>query len=149
MLILSAKDSDVLRLSTGRFQLGPGLLDLNFGADTSLKADLVQLQGLLILCHGRLQKLFLGIETTRLEVEQSQCECIARLTVAKSAALACAASRYDSTFLRTAPRVDLVGQLNRQLEVVLRATIGDCSSGARLLEIFVRDALGAAATVGK
>src|SRR2546425_5243415 len=44
----------------------------SLGANSSLKPALVQLQGLLIQRDGRVQKLLLGIEAVRLEVEQSQ-----------------------------------------------------------------------------
>src|SRR6202790_5888431 len=72
MLVLSAKHSDVLCLCDGCLQLRPGLLDFDLGTDSSVKPTLVQLQRLLVLSDGRLQKLFLGIQTARLKVEQGE-----------------------------------------------------------------------------
>src|SRR5437867_11322237 len=72
MLVLGPEHSDVYCLGTGCLQLRLGLLDVNLGGNSSLKPALVQLQGLLILCDGRVQKLLLGIEAARLKVEHSQ-----------------------------------------------------------------------------
>ena len=47
-----------------------GLLDLHVGGNATGIAALDQCQGLFILSHGRIQKLFLGIEETGLKIIQ-------------------------------------------------------------------------------
>ncbi len=72
MLELCAGHSHVDCLGTGCLKLRPGLLDLNFRANSSLEPGHVQLQGLLIILNSGVQELLLGIQAARLEIEQGK-----------------------------------------------------------------------------
>src|SRR5947209_527452 len=128
MLELGAEHSHIDCLSTGCLKLRPGLLDLNLGADSSSKPVLVYPQGLLILRDGGVQKLFLSIEASGLEVEQSQLRVHAQVhgcEVSRTCLRFGAIRRY--VVAHSSPGVNLVGQFKRKLEVRGRLTIRNCS----------------------
>src|SRR5258707_7493628 len=109
MFELRACHSYVDCQGTGCLKLRFGLLDLNLRADSSLKPGHVQLQGLLIILNRGVQELLLGIQTARLEVEQSELRMHAQANCCKisSAGLRLLAKRLHIA-AHSSPGVDFV-----------------------------------------
>ena len=126
MLKLRPRHADVDSLSTGCFQLGSGLFDLDIGGQSSLIAVLIQLQCIFVLDDGILQKLLFCIQTAGCEVIKGQVGMHAEIDTREigSAGLCLGAIGLDSP-TDASPDVSFVVQFKRQNKVVK----GDTAEG--------------------
>ncbi len=119
MLKLSSRHTDVNRLSAGCFQLSFCFLNEHFGDESSLVEGIVQIQRILVLDDGILQKLFFGVQTASCEVIDSQVGMHAEIDGREigSAGLRLSAVGLDGP-TDAAPDVSLVTQFERQDKIV-------------------------------
>src|SRR5271165_4121374 len=126
MLELCPLYSDINRLSTGCLQLGLRLLDLDIGDQSSLIEVLIQLQRILVLDDGILQKLLFCIQTTGCEVVEGQVRMHAEINAREvsGAGLRLGAIGLDRA-TDAPPDISFVGQLKGQHKIVE----GDAAKG--------------------
>ena len=131
MLILGAGYADVDRLSTGRFQYGPGLLDLYLRGNSPPEPLLIQLQRLFVLNDRILQQLFFGIQGARCEVIYGQISVHAQVDYRKirGACLCLFPIRLNIAAYPT-PHVGLIRQIKRQHEIIDSFAIADSRGAA-------------------
>ncbi len=103
-----------------------GLLDLQIGSDAACIPILDQFQRLLVLGDRRIEKLLLGIKRAGLEVVQSQLRVHRQVHCCQvgCAGLRLLAIRFNGA-AHASPDVELIRQLQRNLKVVVRNSIGD------------------------
>ena len=119
MLVLRAGNSNIDGLCASGLKLGLGLLDLDVGGNASCIAALDQLQGLLILGNGRIQKLLFGIQEAGLEIVQGQLGMHGQVHGGEvGCAGLCLVARGLDGAAHASPNVELVGELERNLKIV-------------------------------
>ena len=103
MLVLRALNSDIGRQHVGIFKLCLRLCHIRFWSCTALEAVLRQPQGFGIGLYGIVQKSFLGIGASHLEIVDRNSAWRLKRDVCRSAALAWACCLAAATLRRTRP----------------------------------------------